>query len=79
VWTGYSYIGIPPGTALVGSYAQVADRLIEFHDAGIGLFILSGYPHLEESYRIAENVLSIVRERLALRDPAQSAVLSVAR
>ncbi|MBV8746227.1 MAG: LLM class flavin-dependent oxidoreductase [Xanthobacteraceae bacterium] len=67
VWSGYGYIGIPPGTALVGSFENVADRILEFHDAGVDMFILSGYPHLEEAYRIGENVLPLVRERLASR------------
>ena len=32
----------------------VAKRFLEYADAGIETFILSGYPHLEEAYRVAE-------------------------
>jgi alkanesulfonate monooxygenase len=32
----------------------VAERLREYAAMGIDTFILSGYPHLEEAYRVAE-------------------------
>ena len=40
--------------ALVGDAATVADRMLEYADLGIESFVLSGYPHLEEAYRVAE-------------------------
>jgi alkanesulfonate monooxygenase len=53
------------GTALVGNPQQVAARMREYADLGIETFILSGYPHLEESYRFAELVFPLLpgRER----------------
>ncbi|GGR15879.1 hypothetical protein GCM10010497_17730 [Streptomyces cinereoruber] len=45
------------GTAVVGSTAQVVERLQEFQDLGVDTFILSGNPLLEEAYRVAETVL----------------------
>lgn len=42
------------GTALVGDPQTVAARMLEYADLGIETFILSGYPHLEEAYRVAE-------------------------
>jgi len=42
------------GTALVGDPATVAKRMQEYADLGIETFILSGYPHLEEAYRVAD-------------------------
>jgi alkanesulfonate monooxygenase len=57
VWAGFGYIGIPPGCALVGSYANVVERIHEYHGVGIDLFFLAGYPHLEEAYRIGEHIL----------------------
>ena len=43
-----------PGTALVGDPDTVAMRLQEYADVGVDTFIMSGYPHLEEAYRVAE-------------------------
>jgi alkanesulfonate monooxygenase len=57
LWTGFGLIRPRAGTALVGSHAEVAERLREYHDLGIGHVIASGQPHLEEAYRFAENVI----------------------
>jgi len=70
VWTGFGYIGIPPGCALVGSYANVVARIREYHGIGVDLFFLAGYPHMEEAYRIGEHILPHFREqRAALARP----------
>ncbi|AZL73664.1 LLM class flavin-dependent oxidoreductase [Pseudomonas oryziphila] len=63
VWSGFGYIGLPPGIALVGSYANVVARIREYHAVGIDLFFLAGYPHLEESYRIGEHILPHFRQQ----------------
>ncbi|MBB3225248.1 LLM class flavin-dependent oxidoreductase [Pseudoduganella umbonata] len=65
VWAGFGYIGIPPGCALVGSYANVVERIREYHGVGIDLFFLAGYPHLEEAYRIGEHILPHFRAQRA--------------
>jgi alkanesulfonate monooxygenase SsuD/methylene tetrahydromethanopterin reductase-like flavin-dependent oxidoreductase (luciferase family) len=57
------------GTALVGSYEEVADRIAEYHALGLDEFILSGYPHLEEAFRFGEGVMPILAERGLLNDP----------
>lgn len=54
LWAGVGLVRGGAGTALVGSADQVAERIREYHTAGIDTFILSGYPHLEEAYRTAE-------------------------
>ncbi|MEW9678504.1 LLM class flavin-dependent oxidoreductase [Pseudomonas sp. TE50-2] len=75
VWTGFGYIGIPPGCALVGSYANVVARIREYHGIGVDLFFLAGYPHLEEAYRIGEHILPHFREqRAALARPVAEPV-----
>jgi alkanesulfonate monooxygenase len=38
----------------VGDADTVAARMNEYAELGVETFILSGYPHLEESYRVAE-------------------------
>lgn len=54
LWAGIGLVRGGAGTALVGDPETVAARLREYADLGIDKFILSGYPHLEESYRVAE-------------------------
>ena len=41
-------------TALVGDAATVTERINEYAALGIDSFIFSGYPHLEEAYRVGE-------------------------
>ncbi|WP_327065890.1 LLM class flavin-dependent oxidoreductase [Kitasatospora sp. NBC_01250] len=63
LWPGMGLFRPGPGTAVVGSTAQVVERLREFEDLGVDTFILSGNPLLEEAYRVAETVLPALRAR----------------
>lgn len=54
LWAGIGLVRSGAGTALVGDAATVAQRMLEYADLGIESFIFSGYPHLEEAYRVAE-------------------------
>jgi alkanesulfonate monooxygenase len=54
LWAGVGLVRGGAGTALVGDPETVAKRLLEYQQMGINRFILSGYPHLEEAYRVAE-------------------------
>ncbi|WP_067621721.1 FMNH2-dependent alkanesulfonate monooxygenase [Alicyclobacillus acidiphilus] len=54
LWAGVGLVRGGAGTALVGSPDEVAERMKEYEALGIDTFILSGYPHLEEAYRVAE-------------------------
>lgn len=54
LWAGVGLVRGGAGTALVGDPQTVAKRLQEYADLGIETFVLSGYPHLEEAYRVAE-------------------------
>ena len=67
LWAGVGLVRSGAGTALVGSPAQVAARMKEYADLGIETFILSGYPHLEESYRFAELVFPLLPGRTVPR------------
>jgi alkanesulfonate monooxygenase len=71
LWAGVGLVRGGAGTALVGSHDQVCDRIAEYHELGIDEFILSGYPHLEEAYRVGEGVIAELRHRglLAVRTP----------
>ena len=54
LWAGIGLVRGGAGTALVGDPDTVAKRMLEYADLGIETFIFSGYPHLEEAYRVAE-------------------------
>jgi alkanesulfonate monooxygenase len=79
-WSGMSLLRGGPGGVIVGSYEQAAERLAQYVDAGVSSFILASNPHLEEAYRVGEEVLPLVdsaiktvqRERAA--GPARQAV-----
>ncbi len=68
LWAGVGLVRGGAGTALVGDAETVAERMREYMRLGIGTFILSGYPHLEEAYRFAELVLP----RLKLNHPIKA-------
>lgn len=54
LWAGIGLVRSGAGTALVGSPKTVAARLREYQELGIDTVIASGYPHVEEAYRVAE-------------------------
>ena len=54
LWAGIGLVRSGAGTALVGSPKTVAARLREYQALGIDTVIASGYPHLEEAYRLSE-------------------------
>ena len=70
LWSGIGLVREGVATAIVGSYQEVAEKLSEYVDLGVDEFILSGYPHLEESLRVGEEVLPRVR---ALREKIEAA------
>jgi alkanesulfonate monooxygenase len=63
LWAGIGLVRGGAGTALVGSHEEIADRIADYHELGIDEFILSGYPHLEEAYRVGEGVMPVLRRR----------------
>ena len=57
----------------MGTPDQVADRLVEYHDAGYDHVLLRGFPHLEAITALGREVLPRVRARLAARElPARA-------
>ncbi|MBD2731549.1 FMNH2-dependent alkanesulfonate monooxygenase [Nostoc sp. FACHB-892] len=75
LWAGVGLVRGGAGTALVGDPDTVTARMLEYAELGIETFILSGYPHLEEAYRVAE----LLFPRLPLQNlptTAQQQVLS---
>lgn len=72
LWAGVGLVRSGAGTALVGSPATVAARLREYQALGIDTVIASGYPHLEEAYRVAE----LLFPELGIDSPRQKLRLS---
>lgn len=70
LWAGVGLVRGGAGTAMVGSYAEVADLVEQYAEVGISEFVLSGYPHLEESYWFGEGVLPELERRGLWTHPA---------
>jgi alkanesulfonate monooxygenase len=63
LWAGVGLVRGGAGTAMVGSYSEIADLIEQYAAVGIEEFVLSGYPHLEESYWFGEGVLPELERR----------------
>lgn len=70
LWAGVGLVRGGAGTAMVGSYAEIADLVEEYRAVGIEEFVLSGYPHLEEAYWFGEGVLPELARRGLWEHPA---------
>jgi alkanesulfonate monooxygenase len=57
LWAGFGLVRGGAGTALVGSFDEVAALIEEYRSAGVDHMILSGTPHLEEAYWFGEGVI----------------------
>ncbi len=77
LWAGVGLVRGGAGTALVGSHAEVADRIEEYHSLGVEHFVLSGYPHLEEAYWFGEGVTPELAARGLLSTVPASPLLGV--
>ena len=60
LWAGVGLVRRGAGTALVGDPETVAARLREYQALGVDTVIASGYPHLEEAYKVAELLFPIL-------------------
>ncbi|MCD4536292.1 LLM class flavin-dependent oxidoreductase [Nocardioides sp. cx-169] len=70
LWAGVGLVRGGAGTAMVGSHTEVADLIEKYAEVGITEFVLSGYPHLEESYAFGEGVLPELARRGRWEHPA---------
>ena len=74
LWAGVGFVRGGAGTAMVGSHTEIADLVEQYVAVGIEEFVLSGYPHLEESYWFGEGVLPELARRGLWEHPAPAAV-----
>lgn len=65
LWNGLSTVRVNCGSALVGTPQQVAQELYTYWKLGIDEFILSGFPHVEESVKVHHAVLPRLRACIA--------------
>jgi alkanesulfonate monooxygenase len=65
VWSGFNLLRGGQTNGIVGSYEQVAEKLDQLVALGADAFILASTPHLEEAYRVGEEVLPLVRGKSA--------------
>ncbi|MER7890507.1 LLM class flavin-dependent oxidoreductase [Micromonospora sp. NPDC094482] len=65
LWAGVGLVREGAGTALVGTYAEVAARIDEYAGLGVDEFVLSGWPHREEAERVGAEVLPLVTAPVA--------------
>lgn len=78
LWAGVGLVRGGAGTAMVGSYAEIADLVEQYRDAGISELVLSGYPHLEEAYWFGEGVLPELARRGLWDNPVAGPAVPVA-
>lgn len=72
LWGGFNLLRGGPALGIVGSYEQCAAKLDELIARGTDGFILAGTPHLEDAYRVGEEVLPLLgREAPALLAAAE--------
>ena len=62
LWTGAVRTHGAPAVALVGSFEEVANALIDYAEVGVTQFILSGWPKLDEMILFGKEVLPRVRK-----------------
>ena len=72
LWAGIGLVRGGAGTALVGSFEEIAERLVDYHHHGFEEFILSGYPHLEEANWMGEGVMPLLRQRGLIPNHSQN-------
>jgi alkanesulfonate monooxygenase len=74
LWAGVGLVRGGAGTAFVGSPENIARAMSEYREAGVEIFILSGYPHLEEAYRTAELLFPVLGKSSPIFQTVQQAV-----
>jgi len=62
LWTGAVRSHGAPAIALVGTPAEIATAIMEYRDAGVSQFILSGWPKREAMISFGTTVLPLVRQ-----------------
>jgi alkanesulfonate monooxygenase len=59
VWSGFDRLGFDSPIGLLGSYTEVEAAIRGYVERGVEVFILDGYPHTEEAYRVGQHLLPL--------------------
>lgn len=75
LWTGAALLTGASGnsTGLVGTPAQVAEAMCDYHDLGITTFLIRGFDPLADNIAYGRDLLPLVRRMIAQRRPAVAA------
>ncbi len=66
LWIGLDALGYSAKAGLIGSFAEIVDRLNEYVGLGVSSFIFDGLPRLEEAYRVGEHIVTRVQNNYDL-------------
>jgi alkanesulfonate monooxygenase len=74
LWMGVNTVRGGAGASLVGTPEMIAEALKEYVQAGVDTFILSGWPHVEESEIFGREVMPLLQdtEPITLADLARA-------
>lgn len=64
LWAGEGVVRPGPSVVIVGDYGQAAASLDAYRGIGIDRFFLAGAPHLDEAYRLGEELLPLLQPAL---------------
>ncbi|KAF1042889.1 LLM class flavin-dependent oxidoreductase [Xylophilus sp.] len=76
LWTELAALTSAAGnsTSLVGTPEQVAQSLLDYHDAGISTFLIRGFRPLQDALDYGRHLIPLVREEIARRSRSPEAV-----
>ena len=60
-------------TALVGTPEQVAESLLDYHEAGVTTLLIRGFEPLADAVEYGRELIPLVRAEVARRDRARAA------
>ncbi len=71
LWTGVAAVTGAQGnsTSLVGTPEQVAEALLDYHDLGVGAFLIRGFDPYEDAVDYGARLIPAFKAKLAARSP----------
>jgi len=78
LWTGVAALTGAAGnsTGLVGTPEQVADAMLDYYDIGVDHFLIRGFDPLADSILYGQELIPVMRRKVAEREGARPALAS---